>query len=219
MVKRGLTRDRLVAIAHRYVADNGLEALTMRRLAIAAEVTPGALYKHVRDRRDLQRAMSDAIYATIDFSDLELDRPTVAQVITCCERMRAAMLGFRDGGRIVAGSYSPFAATLKLSATLMRLVQGVALPEFEPGDLVAVLRSHTIGFVIDEQAYLELERSGEWESLLESLDDHGTRINAAGDIRSTVTGDRDRRFTAGLRAILAGTVRADVESMTGPPTT
>jgi hypothetical protein len=32
-VKRGLSRDRLVEIAHEYVAANGLDALTMRRLA------------------------------------------------------------------------------------------------------------------------------------------------------------------------------------------
>lgn len=39
MVKRGLTRDSLVALAHQYVADNGLDALTMRRLAAEADVT------------------------------------------------------------------------------------------------------------------------------------------------------------------------------------
>ncbi|MFE3187517.1 TetR/AcrR family transcriptional regulator [Nocardia sp. NPDC059240] len=209
MVKRGLNRDRLVEIAHEYVAANGLDALTMRRLASAAEVTPGALYKHLKDRRDLQRAMSDAVYATIDLTDIDTDTPTVAQVITCCERMRAAMLTFRDGGRIVAGSYSPFAATLALSGTLMRLLQGVVQPPFHPGDIQSALRSYTTGFVIEEQAYLELERTGEWEPLVTALTAHFPRANRTGDTISIMTGERDRRFTAGLTAILTGTVRPD----------
>ncbi|MFE3054793.1 TetR/AcrR family transcriptional regulator [Nocardia sp. NPDC059239] len=209
MVKRGLSRDRLVEIAHEYVSANGLDALTMRRLAAAAEVTPGALYKHLKDRRDLQRAMSDAVYATIDLSDIDLGAPTRAQVIACCERMRAAMLRFRDGGRIVAGSYSPFAATMKLSGTLMTLLQGIVVPPFEPGDLQSVLRSYTTGFVIEEQAYLELERSGEWQPLVSALTADAPRPNPTGDTISIMTGERDRRFTAGLTTILAGTVRED----------
>ncbi|MFJ9370995.1 TetR/AcrR family transcriptional regulator [Nocardia sp. NPDC101769] len=208
MVKRGLSRDRLVEIAHEYVSANGLDALTMRRLAAAAEVTPGALYKHLKDRRDLQRAMSDAVYATIDLTDIDLGAPTLAQVIACCERMRAAMLRFRDGGRIVAGSYSPFAATVKLSGTLMTLLHGIVVPPFEPGDLQSVLRSYTTGFVIEEQAYLELERSGEWQPLVSALTADAPRPNPAGAI-SIMTGERDRRFTDGLTAILAGTVRED----------
>ncbi|WP_019926313.1 TetR/AcrR family transcriptional regulator [Nocardia sp. BMG111209] len=203
MVKRGLTRDRLVEIAHEHVAEHGLDALTMRRLAAAAEVTPGALYKHLRDRKDLQRAMSDAIYRTVDLTDIDTAQPSVDLVITCCERMRAALLGFRDGGRIVAGSYSPFGAASQLSAVLRTLLAAVTRPPFEAGDLASVLRSYTVGFVIEEQAYLELESAGEWQPLVRTLLANGApRVDESGDIIAIMTGDRDRRFTAGLRTVL-----------------
>lgn len=207
MSARGLNRDRLVAIAHDYVAANGLDALTMRRLAGAAEVTPGALYKHFRDRRDLQRAMADAVYATIDLSGIDTDSPTVDQVITCCERMRGAMLGFRDGGRIVAGSYSPFAATATISATLRTLLEGVILASFDAGDIAYALRNYTTGFVIEEQAYLTLVASGEWEGLVQALPRQGgTGPDRSSDAIAILTGDRDRRFRTGLTVILTGTV-------------
>jgi len=207
MPARGLNRDRLVAIAHDYVAENGLDALTMRRLAVAAGVTPGALYKHFRDKRDLQRAMADAVYATIDLADIDTDSPTVDQVITCGERMRAAMLGFRDGGRIVAGSYSPFAATARLSATLRTLLQGVVLPSFDAGDIAFALRNYTTGFVIEEQAYLTLVSGGEWDALVQSLPRGGAEdTGRSSDAVAILTGDRDQRFRAGLGAILTGTV-------------
>lgn len=209
MVKRGLTREVLVALAHEYVASHGLDALTMRRLAAAAEVTPGALYKHFRDRKDLQRAMAEAIYATIDLSDVDTGSPSVVQVKTCCERMRQAMLAFRDGGRIIAGTYAPLAATLNLSATLMALLQALTAPEYSPGQLTALLRSYTTGFVIDEQAFLELEASGEWDSLVQQIAANGyTRPAGADDLVAILTGDRDRRFTTGLDMILTGLIGA-----------
>ncbi|BBY56747.1 TetR/AcrR family transcriptional regulator [Mycobacterium koreense] len=209
MVKRGLTRDALVVIAHQYVAAHGLDALTMRRLAAAAEVTPGALYKHFRDRKDLQRAMADAIYATINLSDIDTTVASVDQVKTCCERMRHAMLTFRDGGRIIAGSYAPLAATLALSTTLTTLLQAITAPGYSAGQLAALLRSYTTGFVVDEQSYLELKASNEWESLVQQIADSAhPRPAGADDLIAILTGDRDQRFNTGLDMILTGLTRA-----------
>lgn len=217
MVKRGLTRDALVAIAHEYVAAHGIDALTMRRLAAAAQVTPGALYKHFEDRKDLQRAMADAIYATIDLSDFDTVAASVEQVKTCCERMRLAMLAFRDGGRIIAGSYAPLAATLNLSSTLMALLQAVTSPEFSPGQLATLLRSYTTGFVIDEQSFLELQASDEWDSLVQRIADSAhPRPADADDLITILTGDRDRRFLVGLDMILTGLVRTSPAAPTRP---
>jgi hypothetical protein len=42
---------------------------------------------------------------------------------------------------------------------------------------------------------------------------NGPRSNPTGDAISIMTGERDRRFTVGLSAILAGTVRADPTSL------
>jgi len=208
MVSRGLTRDRLVAIAHDFVAANGLDALTVRRLAAAAQVTPGALYKHFRDKRDIQRAMADAIFATIDLADINTEAPTVAAVITCCERMRAAMLQFRDGGRIVAGSYSPFAATASISGTLRTLLRAITLPHFDAGDVAYTLRNYTTGFVIEEQAYLALVSTGEWNPLVAALASKADdQVNGTSDAVAILTGDRDRRFLAGLTTILTGIIQ------------
>jgi AcrR family transcriptional regulator len=207
MVTRGLSRDRLVAIAHDYVSANGLDALTVRRLAAAAQVTPGALYKHFRDKRDLQRAMANAIYATIDLTDIDTDAPTIAQVITCCHRMRAAMLQFRDGGRVIAGSYSPFAATTKISGALRTLLQAITLPRFDAGDTAYALRNYTTGFVIEEQAYLALVSTGDWDPLVDALaTSDGDQAPGTSDAVAILTGDRDKRFLAGLTTILTGTV-------------
>ncbi|MGJ0120089.1 TetR/AcrR family transcriptional regulator [Williamsia sp. MIQD14] len=207
MAVHRLNRDRLVAIAHAYVAENGLDALTVRRLAAAAEVTPGALYKHFRDKRDLQRAMADSVYATVDLDALVDGSPSVDQVVECCVRMRAAMLGFRDGGRIVAGSYAPFAATVAISTALRDLLAPIVIARFDAGDVAFALRNFTVGFVIEEQAYLALAASGEWEGLVAEVRAGSPAIPAsASDGVAILSGDRDARFRAGLAAVLAGTV-------------
>lgn len=203
---RGLSRDRLVAIAHDYVREHGLDALTMRRLAAAAEVTPGALYKHVRDQRDLRRALADSVFAAIDLTGIDSDRPDVEQVVVCFERMRAALLAFRDGGRIVAGSYSPFAATARLGATVRQLLAALTMPGFDAGDIAFTLRNYTVGFVIEEQAYLALVASGEWDQLVAEPVELPDRSRPASDAIAILADDRDRRFRAGIRTVLTGTV-------------
>lgn len=213
VVTKGLSRDRLVLLAHDFIDEHGLDALTMRRLAKAADVTPGALYKHVRDQRDLRRALADSVFAKIDLSDLDTNTPTTEIVIACFERMRIAMLTFRDGGRIVAGSYSPFAATAALGATIRRMLAALTLPSLDPGDIAYTLRNYTVGFVLEEQAYLALVASGEWEELLQDppLAPHNDPSDRTGSDAITILGDsRDQRFRAGLGAILTGTVIQDL---------
>lgn len=140
--------------------------------------------------------MADAIYATIDLSDIDTAHPSTQQVKDCCQRMRRAMLAFRDGGRIIAGSYAPWAATLNLSATLRTLLQSVTVPTHSPGQLAALLRSYTTGFVIDEQAYLELKETHEWDALVAQIADNGHHRPAdADDLIAILTGDRDKDST------------------------
>ncbi|MFJ2839395.1 MULTISPECIES: TetR/AcrR family transcriptional regulator [Nocardia] len=54
-----LTRGDIVAAAHAVIETDGVEKLTMRRLAGALECTPMALYHHVRDKDELLRLLLD----------------------------------------------------------------------------------------------------------------------------------------------------------------
>ena len=54
-----LTRRRIVLAALHLVEEHGLDALTMRRVAAALEVTPMSLYNHVADKAELVDLMTD----------------------------------------------------------------------------------------------------------------------------------------------------------------
>jgi TetR/AcrR family tetracycline transcriptional repressor len=55
-----------VARALEIGSEEGLEAVSLRRLAQESGVTPMALYRHVRDKQDLINAMTEAVLEGID---------------------------------------------------------------------------------------------------------------------------------------------------------
>lgn len=54
-----LQRESIIATTRQLIVDDGLEALTLRRLAGALGVTAPALYGHVKDKQDLLRAVAE----------------------------------------------------------------------------------------------------------------------------------------------------------------
>jgi TetR/AcrR family transcriptional regulator, tetracycline repressor protein len=62
----GLTREAVVARALEIGNSEGLEAVSLRRLAQDLGVTPMALYRHVRDKQDLINAMTEVVLDGID---------------------------------------------------------------------------------------------------------------------------------------------------------
>ena len=86
----GLTREAVVARALEIGTAEGLEAVSLRRLAQEFGVTPMALYRHVRDKQDLVNAMTEAVLegidATVGF------RPGM----TWTERLRLAIDNYKE---------------------------------------------------------------------------------------------------------------------------
>lgn len=65
---RGLTRGQIVERALEIGDREGLDAVSVRRLASELGVTSMALYRHVKDKNDLVSAMLDAVMADVDLT-------------------------------------------------------------------------------------------------------------------------------------------------------
>jgi TetR/AcrR family transcriptional regulator, tetracycline repressor protein len=85
----GLTRETVVARALEIGAAEGLEAVSLRRLAQELGVTPMALYRHVRDKQDLINAMTETVLAELT--------PTagIRPDMTWIERVRLAIENYK----------------------------------------------------------------------------------------------------------------------------
>jgi AcrR family transcriptional regulator len=65
---RGLTPDRVVDAALRAADQGGIEAVSLRRLAAALEVTPMAIYRHVRNKSHLLDLMGERLLEQVDLA-------------------------------------------------------------------------------------------------------------------------------------------------------
>src|SRR3954467_9550357 len=85
--KKPITVDAIVDAAFELVAEEGYEALTMRRLATALETGPASLYAHVVNKDDLDELLIGRPCAGIDIP--EPDPATWRQqIISVCTQLR-----------------------------------------------------------------------------------------------------------------------------------
>ena len=89
-VRPALSRDAVVARALEIGTTEGLEAVSLRRVAQELGVTPMALYRHVRDKQDLINAMTEAVLEGIDAT--AGFRPDMAWT----EQMRVAIDNYKE---------------------------------------------------------------------------------------------------------------------------
>src|SRR3981081_2567150 len=87
---RGLTRAAIVRRALEIGETEGLDAVSLRRLASEFGVTPMALYRHVRDKQDLINTMGEFVMEGLDLT--VGFRPSMSWT----DQMRRVMLNFRD---------------------------------------------------------------------------------------------------------------------------
>ena len=87
---RGLTRTAIVRRAVKIGETEGLDAVSLRRVASEFGVTPMALYRHVRDKQDLINAMAELVMEGLDLT------VGFRASMSWTDRVRRAMLNFRD---------------------------------------------------------------------------------------------------------------------------
>jgi TetR/AcrR family tetracycline transcriptional repressor len=68
---RGLTTERVVEAALRAAEEDGINALSLRRLAGSVQVTPMAIYRHVRNKSHLLDLMAERLLEQVDLASDE----------------------------------------------------------------------------------------------------------------------------------------------------
>jgi AcrR family transcriptional regulator len=148
-----LTRQRIVDTAAALVDAEGLEAVSVRRLATELGVRGPSLYHHFATKAQILDAVADAVVAQVDvsafatrpwFDALRLwarsyhavlsAHPNVVPVLAHGPGRRPAALAMADAvyGALVAAGWSPARAT-HIGALMRYLVTGSALGSFALG--------------------------------------------------------------------------------------
>jgi TetR/AcrR family transcriptional regulator, tetracycline repressor protein len=115
-----LTRGRVLEEALTLMDRDGLEAVTMRRLADHLRVTPMALYNHFQSKKDLLGSIAEHLTSQIEF---DCDEPDWRDRIrNCFRRLRDACLAHPSAVRLMESlEVAPLAVFRPMEITLAAL--------------------------------------------------------------------------------------------------
>ena len=142
-----LTRERVVAEALAVIAEEGVEALTMRTLAARLGVVPGALYHHVRNKEQLQDLVLDGVLAEVD-GHLDHAQPWTEQIKLLAHRLRA-VLEDHPGVAGLLKTRDPLGPhSLALAEALLGPLQAAGFGDRDAGLAFFLVVDYTVGFAV-----------------------------------------------------------------------
>jgi AcrR family transcriptional regulator len=204
-----LTRERVVAEALTIIANDGVQALTMRSLAARLGVVPGAVYHHVRNKEQLQDLLLDGVLAEVEF-DLDSSLHWTEQLKVLAHRLRQ-VLEAHPGVAGILKTRDPLGPhSLALAEAFLSPLLATGFQDREAGLAFFLLVDYTIGFAVsgtptsvNEQRVRDPATRSQLHQFFRSLPpDRFPALVAVGE--HVWVDNRDERFTAGLDVLIAG---------------
>jgi AcrR family transcriptional regulator len=221
--RRTLDREAVVGAALRVLDAEGLDAVTIRRVAQELGTSGTALYTYVRDKDELIDLLLDRVIGEVNTSSISSELPWPDQVRAFAREMRTVMTAHRDISRATLGRIPQGENAL----TVMNEMLGRLLAANVPEEVIALgadLLGLYVGAIAYEESMIEPELSadpewiaqfvGQLRSYFEQLprDRFPHVVALAGPLTSSAD-----RFEFGLDVIVRGlAARADVSGPITP---
>lgn len=145
-----LSAARVVASAMALADAQGLEALTIRRLADSLGAGPMSLYHYVASRDDLVDAMVEQVFAEIAVPDPDLDWRTAVRAR--CESMRTTLRRHPWAAPLMESRTSPGPQSLAHHEAVLATLRRGGLSWSLTAHAYAVLDAFVYGFAFEESA-------------------------------------------------------------------
>jgi TetR/AcrR family tetracycline transcriptional repressor len=204
-----LTRQRVVAEALAVIAQDGVQAMSMRALAARLGVVPGALYHHFGNKQQLQDLVLDGVLAEVDFHT----DPSLAwtqQLKVLAHRLRQ-VLEAHPGVAGLLKTRDPLGPhSLALAEALLAPLQAAGFADRQAGLAFSLLVDYTVGFAVSATPTAVNEQRVRDPAIRTQLHEFfrtlpPDRFPALVTLGQHVWVDnRDQRFTAGLDVLVDG---------------
>ncbi len=150
-----ISPEAVIRAALEVLDEEGLDDVTLRKIASKLDIRAPTLYWHFKNKSDLIDDMAEVILKDGGMYDLKPPKDGGAWaewLAQTAHSLRRAMVSHRDGGRVVAGASFRSNAMKKLKSTNVLVLNEAG---FDP--LHSILGSETVtdyvwGYVIEEQA-------------------------------------------------------------------
>jgi TetR/AcrR family transcriptional regulator, tetracycline repressor protein len=203
-----LTQEQVVKRAVELMAEAGLEALTLRRLATELGVSAPTLYWHVRNKRQLLDLMAEALVSRAARSPSPA--PGQPWWEWLAERARLqwrALTSQRDAALVVAGNRPTDAALPEIEQVVASLV-AAGFPPDEALRAIMSIGNYVIGCAVEHQAEAARQPDPERDArLLERAEELPNLRAAMAGLERPGPAAGEAGFEHGL-ALLIGGVRA-----------
>lgn len=205
-----LDRTRIVSAGLLLLHKEGLEQITMRKIADSLGVKAAALYYHVKDKEQLLHLLAERISSEITYPDPRLSWQH--QLREWSLSFRRTLLRYRDAGRIMEATLAASPNRLEQIEFLFRLFAEAGFQDSQIPWLSGMLKNHILGFAEEEKRLAdraERERMAADGSTppaaerFQSLD--GKRYPHIARLASSMAkADWDDEFMFGIDVLLAG---------------
>jgi|EndMetStandDraft_8_1072994.scaffolds.fasta_scaffold117646_1 AcrR family transcriptional regulator len=205
--RRRIDRHEVVLAACALLDEGGQDGFSMARVGRRLGVTAMALYRHVKDRDDLESAIVDHVLADLMTDEVVADDGDSiddweAAVATWMYRVRSHWLRHPWIGRLIGGDHALSPSWLGALGRLARALEDAGLPpEAVAREVVQISRvvvgvtvleaqaplPHTETFEPEALARLKPDERARWESLAVELDRYANDELFADIVRQTVS--------------------------------
>ncbi|MFD3402148.1 TetR/AcrR family transcriptional regulator [Kribbella sp. NPDC058693] len=144
-----LTQGDVIEAAFAVLEEEGLERLSLRGVARRLDAHLNSVSWQVKTKFALIETMADTIVGEVAVDDLGTD--PVERVAVVARRYRAAMLAHRDGGRLVAGTFTGTGKTLRVAEVIVGSLLEAGYTEADAARLCWAIVYFTIGLTQEEQ--------------------------------------------------------------------
>lgn len=143
-----LSKDRVVAAAVELADDEGIEALSMRKLAQSLGVEAMSLYHHVANKDELLDAMVDSVFTEVALPSAA--GPWQAEMRDRCTSMRDVLLRHPWAVGLLNSRRSPGMATLVHHDVVIGCLRAGGFTVRGSAHAFATLDAYVYGFVVQE---------------------------------------------------------------------
>jgi len=204
-----LTRDAIVGAALAIIDDEGLDGLTMRKVANRLEASAGALYSHVANKRQLLEILVDRVFEGLEMPEM-VDDDWSEQVKQMSRQVRGRLRAHRDLARVMLGRIPVGPSFVTMLEQQLAVWSEAGIPErlaVYLGDLLGLyIAAFTFEESLWEQQGSDEENTGQFNAYLSALPiDRFPHIAAVRALMTEI--GHDERFELGLEIILQGVAR------------
>jgi TetR/AcrR family tetracycline transcriptional repressor len=200
-------QQRIIDAALELLGEDGLNNLSLRKLAGRVNMQAPALYWHFKSKEALVDYMAEAIISK-SFKDLQprqLSEDWQDWLTDKMLKLRKAMLAFPDGARVVAGAHLYPAVSLGgLFECALESMQSAGIDSKTSRHILMTATTYTFGFVIEEQA----SPSSQEVDMLHNKAQFPAYPHIAKAVQEAHQTKRsfDKDYTIGLQYILKGSM-------------